>query len=415
MIEQNSLKIFLKKSKLIPEQKIKISGSKSESNRLLILQKLYGNFEILNLSNAEDTQLLKKALNTDSQIIDIHHAGTAMRFLTAYFAIMEGKTTILTGSERMKERPIFPLVEALRQLGANIEYLENEGFPPLKIIGKKITQNEIEIPAHISSQFITALLLIAPKLENGLKINLLGKTTSLPYLKMTLEMISKIIQQNIEITKNQIFIKNNSFENPNFSKKMVESDWSSASYFYSLTAIGREKITLETFKKKSLQGDKILSEIYEKFFGIKTIFHKNQSIELFPMENFSFPEKIKMNLNACPDIAQTLCVTASAKKIPFEFTGLETLKIKETDRLFALKNELEKIGVKTRITENSIESLDFFSPEKEIFINTYHDHRMAMSFAPLCLIKNLEIENPKVVEKSYPDFWKDFFSVLKII
>ena len=179
----------LKKSTLLPNKTIKISGSKSESNRLLILQKLWGNFEIKNLSNSQDTVLLQKALASDEEVIDIHHAGTAMRFLTAFFAIQEGRTTILTGSERMKQRPISPLVEALRSLGAEIEYLENEGFPPLKIIGKKITKNKVEIPAHISSQFITALMLIGTKLEQGLKIKLIGKITSRPYLEMTCKLL----------------------------------------------------------------------------------------------------------------------------------------------------------------------------------------------------------------------------------
>lgn len=406
----------LKKSTLLPNKTIRISGSKSESNRLLILQKLWDNFEIKNLSNSQDTRLLQKALSSDEEIIDIHHAGTAMRFLTAFFAIQEGRTTILTGSKRMKERPIFPLVEALRKLGADIEYLENEGFPPLKIVGKKLTQNEVEIPAHISSQFITALMLIGTKLENGLTIHLKGKITSKPYLEMTCKLLEEFVSCQLSVVGEKAMItiepktKN---QKPSTITQIVESDWSSASYFYSLAAIGREVIHLESFKENSLQGDKALVEIYERFFGIETIFSKNETIELKPIHNFNYPEKIELDMNDCPDIAQTLCVTASEMKIPFKITGLETLKVKETDRLVALQNELLKIGVKTEITENSIQSTAFFEPTEPISIATYNDHRMAMSFAPFCLIRELEIQNPYVVEKSYPDFWRDFSTITK--
>lgn len=403
--------MLLKKSNLIPNQTIQISGSKSESNRLLILQKLLGNFEIENLSNSQDTQLLQKALASNSEIIDIHHAGTAMRFLTSYFAIQEGRTTVLTGSERMKQRPIQHLVTALRELGADIEYLENEGFPPLKITGKKFSKNFVEIPANISSQFITSLLLIATQLENGLELKLIGDITSRPYLEMTLDLL-KSIGIETDISNDSILISPISNHSSLINSKMiVESDWSSASYFYSLTAIGKEKITLKSFKENSLQGDSALVKIYNQFFGIETIFKENESIELKPIENFSYPKKIELNMNDCPDIAQTLCVTAAALKIPFELTGLATLKVKETDRLVALQNELLKIGVTTNITNDSIESLDFNIPNKQVSITTYNDHRMAMSFAPFALIQELNIENSNVVEKSYPDFWKDFSQI----
>lgn len=390
---------------------IQISGSKSESNRLLVLQKLFGDFEIENLSNAQDTQLLQKALTYNNETVDIHHAGTAMRFLTSYFAIQEGKTTILTGSERMKERPVHHLVSALRDLGAEIIYLENEGFPPLKIQGKKLTKNSVEIPANISSQFITSLLLIGAKLEKGLEIKLIGEITSRPYLEMTLKILSKIGIET-EFSKNNINIKPQKQENK-IQKQIVESDWSSASYFYSLAAIGRKNITLKSFKPNSLQGDSALVDIYQKFFGIKSTFTENQKLELEISEDFIFPDQIELNMNDCPDIAQTLCVTASALKIPFKITGLATLKIKETDRLLALHNELLKIGVKTKITDNSIQSVEFTEPQENISIKTYNDHRMAMGFAPFALVKELEIQNSMVVEKSYPDFWKDFFNLTK--
>ena len=402
--------MFLDKTTITANKTIEISGSKSISNRLLILHQLFENILIENLSNSQDTQLLQAALQSNSQTIDIHHAGTAMRFLTSYCAIQEGKTVVITGSERMKNRPIKFLVDALRDLGAEISYLEKEGYPPLKITGKKIQKNSVTIPAHISSQFITSLLLIAAKLENGLEITLNGKITSRPYLEMTLKILRTVGITNhwegniIKIDPN-IHTEKHSQSIP----FVVESDWSSASYFYSLAAISRETINLKSFKPYSLQGDSIIKEIYWKFFGVNTISEGAESrISLLPENYFNFPEIISLNMNDCPDIAQTLCVTATAMNIPFEITGLETLKVKETDRLLALKNELFKIGCIAEITEDSIHSVKFFEPNENISIETYNDHRMAMSFAPFCLIKDLKIENPEVVEKSYPDFWQDF-------
>ena len=383
---------------------IQITGSKSESNRLLILQKLFGNIEIKNMSNSQDTNLLQKALNSDEKTIDIHHAGTAMRFLTSFFAVQEGVEKILTGSERMKQRPIKPLVEALKELGADIEYLENEGFPPLKIKGKKLEKNFVEIPADISSQFITSLILVSGKLENGLTIKLLGEITSKPYIEMTLKLLS-------EISGKSIILKDKTIQIPNIRTQKtvftVESDWSSASYFYSFSTLNRQKITLKNFNKNSLQGDSRITEIYSQFFGIDTIFNENQQkITLIPKSNFSLPQSIQLNMNDCPDIAQTVCITASALKIPFEIGGLATLKIKETDRLSALQNELKKIGCETEITDSSIKSVLYTKPEKNISIATYSDHRMAMAFAPYSLIQEIEIQNPEVVEKSFPDFWE---------
>ncbi len=383
---------------------IQITGSKSESNRLLILQKLFGNIEIKNISNSQDTKLLQKVLNSNEKTIDIHHAGTAMRFLTSFFAVQEGVEKILTGSERMKQRPIKPLVEALRELGADIEYLEKEEFPPLKIKGKKLEKNFVEIPADISSQFITSLILVGGKLENGLTIKLLGEITSRPYIEMTLKLLS-------EISGKSIILKDKTIQIPNIKTQKtaitVESDWSSASYFYSFSALDRQKITLKNFNKNSLQGDSRITKIYSQFFGIDTIFNENQQeITLIPKSNFSLPQFIQLNMNDCPDIAQTVCVTAAALKIPFEISGLATLKIKETDRLSALQNELKKIGCETEITDNSIKSVLYTKPEKNISIATYSDHRMAMAFAPYLLIQEIEIQNPEVVEKSFPDFWE---------
>lgn len=407
----------IEKRKLINNKTIEISGSKSISNRLLILHKLFENIIIENLSNSQDTKLMQHALKSDSDIIDIHHAGTAMRFLTSYFSIQEGRTVTLTGSERMKQRPIKPLVNALRDLGAEIEYLENDGFPPLKITGKKLENSTVNIPANISSQFITSLMLIGAKLENGLTINLEGKITSVPYLEMTLKIL-KSLGIEADLVHNTIRIQPDIHTEKSSSriKFVVESDWSSASYFYSLAAIGREYINLKSFRPNSLQGDSVLKEMYWEFFGVNTISDAAENmISLMPESPFEYPEKIELDMNNCPDIAQTLCVTATALKIPFEISGLETLKVKETDRLLALKNELLKIGCIAEITESSIKAMKFFEPDEKITIKTYNDHRMAMSFAPFALVKGLEIENENVVEKSYPDFWKDFNEVTENI
>lgn len=407
--------MILEKSRLIGNQTIKISGSKSISNRLLILHQLFDNIIIENLSNSQDTQLLQEALGKDSNLIDIHHAGTAMRFLTSFYAIQEGKTVTLTGSDRMKQRPIRFLVEALQHLGAEISYLEKEGFPPLKIVGKKLNKDSVTIPANISSQFISSLMLIGGKLENGLEIILEGKITSRPYLEMTLKILRSIgISNQWEANIIQIFPNLQSEKNSQTVPFVVESDWSSASYFYSIAAIARDTINLKYFKPYSLQGDSVLREIYWNFFGVNTISEGAESrISLLPENHFTFPEKIILDMNDCPDIAQTLCVTATAMQIPFEITGLSTLKVKETDRLSALKNELFKIGCIAEITEDSISSQKYFQPNENIFIKTYQDHRMAMSFAPFCLVKKLEIENAQVVEKSYPAFWKDLEEVLE--
>lgn len=405
----------LNKIKLTNNALVSISGSKSISNRLLILEKLFGNIIIDNISNSQDTQLMQKALSEESDVVDIHHAGTAMRFLTSLFSIQEDKKTIITGSERMKQRPIHPLVDALRQLGAEINYIEKEGYPPLEIYGKKIVNRNVTISANVSSQFITSLLLIGAVLENGLEIELKGEVTSKSYIMMTLRILKDL---GIETSFNGNIIKvengNNALHQKNTEHKRytVESDWSSASYFYSLSAIARKPISLTSFHADSLQGDAALKEIYYQFFGIKTISKPEEhKIELVPEENFSYPTFFKLNMNDCPDIAQTVCVSCVALQMPFEITGLGTLKVKETDRLVALQNELEKIGCKTEITENTIKSLSFFSPQDNISIETYNDHRMAMSFAPFALINELEIQNDEVVEKSYPDFWKDFLSI----
>lgn len=405
--------MFLKKSKLTSGKIVGISGSKSISNRLLILKYCFDGLQIKNLSTAEDTVLLHKALLEDNSIIDVHHAGTAFRFLTSYFSILKSETHILTGSERLQQRPIKDLVDALVSIGAKIEYLGETGYPPIKIIGTKIIESSVKINGNISSQFITSLLLIAAKLENGLTVEIVGKITSKPYLEMTISLLTDL---GIDIIwqDNNIVVK--PLSTPLNKTITIESDWSSASYFYSLVAIGKKEIGLSSFTIPSLQGDSVLMEIYKKYFGVDSVWdNSSNQIQLKPIPNFEYPSIISLNLNNCPDIAQTICVTATILKIPFHFTGLETLKIKETDRLVALQNELLKIGCKTTISDEGIFSDEFVQPFSEISIETYSDHRMAMSFAPYCLEDTIQINDPKVVEKSYPNFWKDLQSITTII
>lgn len=406
----------MKKVKLIPNKTIQICGSKSISNRLLILQALFNNVRIDNISDSQDTELLIRALESDSDIIDVHHAGTAMRFLTSYFAVKPGREVVITGSERMKERPIKHLVQALRDLGAEIVYLEKDGFPPLKIKGTPIVKSNVKIPANVSSQYVTSLMLIGARLPNGLNIEMIGDITSRPYIEMTFKIFRKIGIE-ASLLGNRISIRpfNPDERHSNIVFVEVESDWSSASYFYSMAAIGKENIKLKSFENSSIQGDSVIKEIYWKCFGINTVTDtQDHSISLFPEPHIR-PDLIELNMNDCPDIAQTVCLTATALKIPFVITGLGTLKVKETDRLTALQNELRKIGCETVITTDSISSVEFKKPQEKISINTYNDHRMAMSFAPFALIKELTIENEQVVEKSYPKFWEDFSHVTQLI
>ncbi|MCO6565620.1 MAG: 3-phosphoshikimate 1-carboxyvinyltransferase [Apibacter sp.] len=387
------------------EISINLSGSKSISNRLLVLNSLFHNsLQLQNLSKCQDTYMMERALSSKEQIIDIYHAGTAMRFLTAYFSIQENRNIILTGSHRMKERPIKILVDALNQLGAHISYVENEGFPPLEIKGKKINRNIIHLPANISSQYITALCLIAAKLDKGLTINLEGKITSKPYINMTLQILNKI-GIITSFYQNKISIEPiNEVKKQDF---IIESDWSSASYHYSICALSKNlKIRIKYLFKDSLQADRKIADIYQKYFGINTLFHENV-ITINKIENFQYPNFIELDMNDCPDIAQTVAITAFGLRIPIKMTGLETLKIKETDRLIALKNEIEKCGGNVEITDCSFELKRIDSFRENQIIETYNDHRMAMSFAPLQLLFPLTIKNPNVVEKSYVEFWND--------
>ena len=386
-----------------------ISGSKSESNRLLILNSIYGNLKINNLSNSDDTVILDKYITNLESHIDVHHAGTAMRFLTALLAIKTNKKFVITGSKRMKERPIKILVQALNKLGANISYFDKKGFPPLIIKGQEIFGGEISLNSNISSQYISALMLIAPILKNGLLINLEGKITSKPYLEMTLAILKKI-GINCYFKNNIISIEHCS--KINNSAISIESDWSSVSYFYSIVALSNAaELNIGTFYKSSIQGDVKLYEIYAKL-GVETKFIKSSSrILIKKINDFIKPDHIDLDLTENPDIAQTIAVTCFGLGISCDLFGLHTLKIKETDRLEALKIELSKLGANVKVTNNSFHLAPTFSINNGISIETYNDHRMAMAFAPLALMTPIIINNPDVVTKSYKDFWKDLKSL----
>lgn len=378
-----------------------ISGSKSESNRLLILKYLLENIEIDNISDSDDTVVLEKGLLSNSGKVNIHHAGTAMRFLTAYFSIQENKSYVISGSDRMHDRPIKILVDALNDLGADVKYIDKTGYPPLKINGKKLNVFNVSLDANISSQYITALILIAPSLEKGLIINLIGEITSKPYIDMSLALLDRIGVETSFIN-NRIEIK--PVGNLNISKHYVESDWSSLSYFFSVVALSKSsEINIGTYFKNSIQGDKKLVEIYDKL-GVKTIF-KNNKVSLKKTRNFKLPKKLELKLNDTPDLAQTIAVTCFGLGLPCDLYGLHTLKIKETDRLLALKVELEKLGATVIITKDSLHLKKSIIIKKDIIINTYDDHRMAMAFATLGIVKPIIINNPKVISKSFPSFW----------
>ena len=394
------------KAEIITEN-ITISGSKSESNRLLILQQIYPNLQIENLSDSDDTHHLQEALSSENEIADIGHAGTAMRFLTAFFANQDGETKIIQGSERMHNRPIQILVDALRDLGASIEYLEKEGYPPLKILGKKITNSAVKINGNVSSQYISALMLIAPSLPNGLEIELMGKITSVPYINMTLKLLHQL---DVEAKFEGQLIKIASKSAVKNQTIIVESDWSSASYFYSLIALSKtgSSVTLSAYKKDSLQGDNCLADIY-KHFGVQTIFKEN-SIVLSKVKTHQ-KEVLKVDLKNAPDIAQTIAVTCYGLGVACDLSGLHTLKIKETDRLDALRTELTKLGANIEVTNESLHLKASEEIKKNIAIETYNDHRMAMAFAPLTLKVPIQILDSDVVSKSYRSFWNDMQQV----
>lgn len=386
----------------ILEGNCQITGSKSESNRLLILQALFPTLVLDNLSNSDDTQAMQRGLASDAHTIDIGHAGTTMRFLTSYFATTPSVEKVLTGSRRMQERPIKLLVDALRSIGADIQYLRNEGYPPLRILGKAINTKRVSLAANVSSQYITSLMLIASKLPNGLEIVLEGKITSVPYINMTCALLQRV---GIDATFSGQSIRVLPQQSIDAKTLTVESDWSSASYHFSMVALAQSAdVSINSYVTNSLQGDSVLVDIYAQL-GVRATFDGHR---LQLTKSGKIQSHITLDLIKAPDIAQTIAVTCYGLGVSCDLTGLHTLKIKETDRLVALQNELSKLGASIRITEDSLH-LDTRKGDivADVAIDTYHDHRMAMAFAPLGLRVPIVINDAEVVTKSYPSFWND--------
>lgn len=401
--------IRLKKKRIKNDNNLtlNIGGSKSETNRLLLLQSLYPNLQIENASPSKDSEAMYRGLHSGESTIDIGDAGTAMRFLTAYYAACQNRDVILTGSARMQERPIGILVEALRQLGAAIYYSKGEGFPPLHIQGKQLEGGTLSIKANVSSQYISALLLVAPSFTNGLSLHLDGEITSFPYLRMTLSLLNELgIVGTFE--DNTFTIEHTPAVAPQMI--VVEPDWSSASYFYSMVALSPvgTSLYMNHYKERSLQGDRIVADIYQSF-GVRTIFWGDK-IQLIKERNLLSPI-FSYNLMDCPDIAQTIAVTCFGLGIECFLSGLHTLNIKETNRLEALKNELTKLNAEVHISKEEIWVGSARKITRNISIDTYNDHRMAMAFAPLALKVPIIINDVEVVEKSFPDFWELFESI----
>ncbi len=391
--------------------KIRLNGSKSISNRVLIIQALCGeSFSISNLSNAKDTTTLGKLLASiaDGVVLDTGAAGTTFRFLTAFLAFQDGTQT-LTGSARMKERPIKVLVDALRKLGADITYLEKDGYPPLQINSAAYTgAEEIELPADVSSQYISALMLIAPYLQNGLKIKLVGEIVSLPYLMMTKNLIS-FFGADITFAEDAFTVRPSTYRAIPFQ---VEGDWSAASYYYAIVAFEKVgfQIELEGIHEDSIQGDHVMIKI-GSHFGVETSI--DNGVATLIKKGDVEARLFEYDFLLCPDIAQTVSIMMAGLDIKGELTGLKTLRIKETDRIDALRIELAKISVKVDDNgqEDSFTQTGKFDLTNNPFFDTYEDHRMAMALASLAVYKSIQINEPNVVNKSYPEFWNDLKSI----
>lgn len=390
---------------------VTLNGSKSIANRALIIRALTeGGFPIENLSNADDTRILDQLLQSDEDLLDAGAGGTTYRFLTAYLSTCEGREVVLTGSQRMQERPIRLLVDALRDLGADITYEKNDGFPPLRIKGKKLSGGKVSIPANTSSQYISALLMIAPTLEKGLELELVGEIVSLPYILMTINLM-KYFGAEAELKGNKIEVLPGKYTSRPF---FVEADWSAASYYYALAFLANEaNIQLNGLSEDSTQGDAVIAQIFSKWietsYANNTITLNKRSSDKVSLFEYDFLE--------CPDLAQTVISALAAVNIDAKFQGLKTLLIKETDRVAALDNELGKYGAhlsgSVEANEWNLSSQEFDkNTQPTPSIATYEDHRMAMSIAPLSLITNqVLIEEPHVVTKSYPRYWEDLKSL----
>lgn len=383
---------------------IQLPASKSISNRALILHALsYSPYDIVNLSDCDDTEVMVAALNSDSKDFDIKAAGTAMRFLTAFLSKIVGEWTI-TGTERMKNRPIKLLVDALNSLGARIEYIEKEGYPPLRIFGSALQGGEISLSGGVSSQYISALLMVAPLMENGLTIHLEGNVISRPYILLTLQLMEQFGVK-ASWTGQTIKVVPQEYKPIPFT---VESDWSGASYWYQMAALNKDaEVELIGLFKNSLQGDAAVAGIFTQL-GVSTTF-TDKGVTL--KKNGNLCSKLVYNFVNEPDLAQTFVVTCVLLNIPFRFSGLQSLKIKETDRIEALRTELKKLGYLLTVEGNSVLTWngERCEPEEHPVIATYEDHRMAMAFAPaaFAIPQGICIAEPQVVSKSYPHYWDD--------
>ena len=383
---------------------IQLPSSKSISNRALIINALgNGTHHPENLSDCDDTRVMIRALNDDKETIDIMAAGTAMRFLTAYLSVTPG-TRIITGTERMQQRPIQVLVNALRELGADIEYVANDGFPPLRITGRELRKDTISLPGNVSSQYISALLMIAPVLTNGLTIRLTGDIISRPYINLTLQLMNDFGVRAEWTDDHRLKVEPQAYHSIPF---YVESDWSAASYWYQIVALSKEaEVTLPGLFKDSYQGDSQVAGIFRSL-GVETIY-KDKAVIL--KKNGKSVERLDYDFINQPDLAQTFVVTCALLNIPFRFSGLQSLKIKETDRMAPLITEMRKLGYILHETDGSVLSWEGerCTTEEHPAIDTYEDHRMAMAFAPTCLaLPEILINNPQVVSKSYPRYWED--------
>ena len=397
----NAFTVKILQKSIIDPVSIPLPSSKSESNRALIINS-FTNGKLHNLSEARDTQTMMRLLKKETKELDVLDAGTTMRFLVAYCAL-SNRNKILTGTPRMCERPIGILVDALREIGAEIKYLKNDGYPPLETIQfSDQKKHEISIRGDVSSQYVSAIMMMAPTLPRGLKINLSGKVASKPYIMMTLELMKQFGAEVEYSDHNTIIVKPSKYHETEFS---VESDWSGASYWFSIVALAdRAQIILKGLKPQSLQGDNRIMEIM-RFLGVKSEFTRDGLL----LTKTEAQANLNYDFSNCPDLGQTVAVVCAVKGIPAEFTGLESLRIKETDRILALQNELKKIGAQLEDIYGKawkIHPTRNIKLYNNITIETYDDHRMAMAFAPLATIMDIEIKDPSAADKSYPSFWK---------
>lgn len=385
------------------EGRVKLPASKSLSNRMLIINELAGrSIKLSNLSDCDDTFVMRRALECRGAITDVMAAGTSMRFLTAFFATTPSDT-VMTGTDRMKHRPIHVLVDALRSLGADISYEGVEGFPPLHVVGRKLKGGIVELPGNVSSQYVSALLMVAPMLEDGLEIRLVGEVVSRPYINITLSLMRRFGICVSEPDPNTLMVAAGKYGGGDY---VVENDWSGASYWYEMLSLAEKgRVTLEGLFEDSLQGDSCVRELFEPL-GVKTMFDGNDAVLLKTNECVEYYER---DLTSCPDLAQTMVATCCAKGVPFRFGGLQSLRIKETDRLLALRTELAKLGYDIKESHGSVLSWDGgrTNPMLDPAVDTYEDHRMAMCMAPCAVVatEGLVVNDAQVVSKSYPQYW----------